>query len=91
MSHITALKLGKCLYYNATSLDLYNCRLDNPYFTATVEYEGGTFVFDVGTTDGLSLCGRIADSNMIYEVDNSLAVTLLYTPYEDIMPDELAQ
>ena len=92
MSNITDLSLGRCMYYNASSLDLYNCRLDRPYFTATVEYgDGQSFVFDVGTTDGLSLCGRIAGSNMIYEVDNSLAVTLLYMPYEDLMPDELAQ
>ena len=88
MSNVTDLKFLSCKDYYADSLDLYNYKLDRPYFTITVEYDGGTFALDVGTLDGLSLCARFPDSNMVYEIDNSLGVTLLYTPYEDMAPTE---
>lgn len=85
---VTNLNLTNCVEYNAQDLTVYG--LDAPLVSATV-YEDGSaaYTLDIGETkDGLCYV-RLADSNWVYSLDESLYQTLRYTTSADLLPEDV--
>jgi hypothetical protein len=84
---VQQLAWKKCADYNATDLAKYG--LDTPAAVATATYGDKTFVLEFGstTTDGVYV--RIANSKMVYLVASNVLDKLLYTTYNELMPDEV--
>lgn len=90
ISNAINLDFIQCKNYNASEEDIIEYRLDDPYVSVTVTYEGGEFGYDIGSLDNndTSMLVRIHGSNMVYNIDNMVIMNLLYTNYSDMQPEE---
>lgn len=88
LANVTALPLTDCANYDAQDLSAYG--LDAPEITATV-YDGGeeAYTLDISPEIKGTRYARLPGTNMVYTVSDSVAQTLLYTTYADLLPDEV--
>lgn len=87
---ITGLNLSNCVNYDADATDLSTYGLDQPEASVTV-FDGGkaAYTLDIGGTgDGVCYV-RLADSNMVFQLDDELSQTICYTTAADLLPDEV--
>ena len=88
LANITALPLTDCADYDAQDLSAYG--LDAPEITATV-YDGGeeAYTLEISPEIKGTRYARLPGTNTVYAVSDSVAQTLLYTTYADLLPDEV--
>lgn len=88
LANVTALPLQTCVEYDAQDLSAYG--LDSPEITATV-YDGGAVSYTLEISPEISgnRYALLPGTNMVYKVSDSVAQTLLYTTYADLLPDEV--
>lgn len=84
---LEALEWKECADYNATDLAQYG--LDQPAGVITTTRLDENFVLELGAKTEKGYYARIAGSKMVYLVSSSTAETLLYTSYNELMPDEV--
>lgn len=85
MKNVTDMQFISCVDYNASDYAITSYyRLQYPYAQIEVVYDGGTFSIDVGTVNGLSLCARYPESNMVYEIDNDVIMETIYVTYDEL-------
>lgn len=93
---VTQMYWGQCVTYDATDAVLALYGLDDPAAIVTVEYtetteEGtvdGTFVLELGSTNGDYCYARMGGSQMVYLVSGSMLDTLTNTTTDDLLPAE---
>lgn len=88
LANVTALPLQTCVEYDAQDLSAYG--LDTPEIIATV-YDGGavSYTLKISPEQKGSRYALLPGTNMVYEVSDTVAQTLLYTTYADLLPDEV--
>lgn len=84
---LEGLEWKECVDYNATDLTQYG--LDKPTGVITTTRLDENFVLELGTKTEKGYYARIAGSNMVYLVSSSIAEPMLYTTYNELMPDEV--
>lgn len=87
LENVTGLYWYNCVNYNTSDLAEYG--LDAPVVTASVTYPGGVFTLEIGDTVSGYSYARIAGSHMVYQIDPSIAETLMHTTYQELQPDEV--
>ena len=88
LANITALPLTDCADYDVQDLSTYG--LDVPEIIATV-YDGGekSYTLEISPEVKGTRYARLPGTSMVYTVSDSVAQTLLYTTYADLLPDEV--
>lgn len=87
MAVLEALEWKECVDYNATDFAQYG--LDKPLGVVTTTRLDENFVLELGAKTEKGYYARIGGSKMVYLISNSTAETLLYTNYNELMPDEV--
>lgn len=91
ISSVTGLYWSSCVDYNADETALENFGLTEPAAVVTIKYDAGAseFVLELGDEIGDYCYARLEGSNMVYKISNTVRDTLLYTTYNDLIPDEV--
>lgn len=97
VGEITGLAWNECVNYSADETALAEYGLDAPPVTVTIDYvetsdeqeAESIFMLEIGGYTGSSYYARLAGSQMVYLIDASIGDAMLYTSYNELLPDEV--
>lgn len=91
ISTVTGVYWSSCADYYADDAELESYGLTDPAVVASIQYNNGSseFALELGNESGDYCYARIKGSNMVYKISKTVRDTLLYTTYNDLIPDEI--